>query len=336
MALSVMVIITLLISLWWPLMIWFSHPDFSAMVAQQESSAWINRSTHPFYHYWSFPVQSGVWTILAVIALWFPYAKKRIDHFGNYSFLAFWTISSVILLSLFPEKKERYLLPVLIPLAMMVACYTRYLIEAFNEKFTTKSDLIIFQVNTIIMLMVSSMIPVALFVYLKETGKPAFGTLILSAFLFWGLTCLFVISLLRKKILLLWYAMCGIVLALCLVLMPWAPEISVTNPNFHPYQELRHREDLKNANFYFNGEIPGKFIEVIWNSGHEIKSWDPWKNPQLPGRLPILFLSYQDPTTVLPADILSHYQIEVIGHFDSNPTKKGGNIVLANYATLIR
>jgi hypothetical protein len=126
------------------------------------------------------------------------------------------------------------------------------------------------------------------------------------------------------------------VLSVCLVLMPLAPKLAITNPVYRSYKELRHRDDLKAVPFYFNGEIPGKFIEVVWNSGHEVKGWNPWTNPKLPCKLPLLFMSNEDPTTVLPADILSDCHIEVIGRFDSNPGKKGGNVVLANYVTLIR
>jgi hypothetical protein len=82
--------------------------------------------------------------------------------------------------------------------------------------------------------------------------------------------------------------------------------------------------------------MPGKFIEVVWNCGHTIKLWDTWNYPQLPSKLPILFLSYEDPTTVLPADILSNYQIEIIGRFDGNSSKTRKDSALVNYATLIK
>ncbi len=335
-ALIGMVVLTLVISLWWPLTIWLSHPDYSSMIVQQESSAWINRSTRPFYHYWSFPIQSGIWAIFASIALFFPYARRRINRFGNYNFLAIWILSSLILLSLFPEKKERYLLPLLLPLAIITSFYVRYLIIAFKEGSFTKSDFNLLRLNVLLMTLISTAVPIAVFILLKGEKKPEIASLVLITILFWSLAIFIVSSLRQKNAFRLWSGMVAMVLSVCLIIMPLANKIAITNPSYRSYQELRHRADLKNAKFFFNGEIPGKFIEVIWNSGHEIKLWDPWNNTQLPARLPILFLSYEDPTTVLPADILSNYQIEVIGHFDSNPGKTGGNIVLSNYATIIR
>lgn len=335
-ALSVMILITLVISLWWPVMIWLSHPEFSAQIAQQESTAWLNRSTRPFYHYWSFPVQSGVWAIIATIALYFPYARPRIKRFGNYTFLALWVAVAVVLLSLFPEKKERYLLPVLLPLAILTAFYFRYLIHAFQTSSPGKTDLVIFRVNSFLMMLISFAIPLAVVFMVKGEARPGTGLLVLIFILFWGLAIFLLGAFLKKKPLWLWMGMVGMVLSVCMTLLPLAPTLALTNPDYRSYKELRHRDDLKVIPFYFNGEISGKFIEVIWNSGHEVKAWNPATQLKLPETLPIIFISNEAPSAVLPAEIQSNHQIEVIGHFDGNMGKKRGNIVLSNYVTIIR
>lgn len=334
--LALMVLITLVISLWWPITIWFSHPEFSTQVAQQESAAWLNRSTRPFYHYWSFPVQSGIWAIMATIALYYPYARPRIRRFGNYTFLVLWVAVTVILLSLFPEKKERYLLPALLPLAILTAFYFRSLIHTFQACVPPKSDLVIFRVNTGLMALISFVIPIAVVFMIKGEGRPGTGILLLIFVLFWGLTAFLVGAFLKKNPFWLWMGMVGIVLSVCLTLLPFASKLAMTNPDYRSYKELRHRDDLKDVPFYFNGEIPGKFIEVIWNSGHEVKGWNPATQLQLPATLPIVFLSNEDPSKILPAEIQNNHHIEVIGHFDGNMGKKGGNIVLSNYVTIIR
>ncbi len=334
--LALMVLFVLVISLWWPLMIWFSHPEFSAQIVQQESAAWLNRSTRPFYHYWSFPVQSGIWAIIATIALYFPYARPRIKRFGNYTFLALWVVITVILLSLFPEKKERYLLPVLLPLAILTAFYFRYLIHIYELSSSGKADIIIIRVNSLLMALISFAIPLALVFMIKGEGRPGISFLILIFILFWGLATFLISAFLKKNPLWLWMGMIGMVLSVCLTLLPIVPKLAMTNPDYRSYQELRHSDDLKDVPFYYNGEIPGKFIEVIWNSGHEVKAWNPVTQLQLPETLPIIFLSNEPPSAVLSAEIQNIHQIEVIGHFDGNMGKKGGNIVLSNYVTIIR
>jgi len=335
-AITVMVLITLVIGLWWPALIWFSHPDFSALIAQQESAAWLNRSTRPFYHYWSFPVQSGVWTIIATITLWFPYARPRINRFGNYNLLALWVAISVVLLSLFPEKKERYLLPVLLPLAILTAFYFRYLIFALKESLADKADMLVLKINTLIMTLMCFAIPVSLFFFVSGEKRPEMGLFILIFILFWGLALLHFRAFRKENALWLWMGMVGMVLSLCLVLMPLASKLSITNPEYRSYKELSHNNNLKDIPFFFNGEIQGKFIEVIWNSGHEIRGWNPKTQQQFPLAPPFIFLSNEHPLKILPAVITSNHQIEVLGHFDGNMAKKGGNIVLSNYVTLIK
>src|SRR5665647_2506351 len=237
--LAFMVLIALVISFWWPMMIWFSHPKFSAQIAQQESAAWLNRSTRPFYHYWSFPVQSGIWAIIATIALYFPYARPRIKRFGNYTFLALWVVITVILLSLFPEKKERYLLPVLLPLAILTAFYFRYLIYSYLTSSHDKADRVIFRVHTLLMTLIAFAIPLTVILFLKESARPGISSLILIFFLFWGVAALLVTAYRKRNPLWLWFGMVGMVLSLCLTLLPLAPKLATTNPDYRSYKELR-------------------------------------------------------------------------------------------------
>ena len=78
--------------------------------------------------------------MLATAALVFPYARRRVERFGDYKLLAGWIWPGVILLSLFPEKKERYLLPVLLPLAILTALLVRALVQAFRDATATRGD----------------------------------------------------------------------------------------------------------------------------------------------------------------------------------------------------
>lgn len=330
------VIITLVIGGWWPLYIYLSNPDYSAFVALKESAAWVNRNTKPFYHYWSFPVQSGIWTILAAVALVFPYAKDRVNKISNYWFLAGWVWIVVLLLSLFPEKKERYLLPALIPLSILTACYISYLIDAFKKSTQTKSDGFIFWFNGILMSIISVAIPVSAYIVLKAKGDPGKFYVILLFAVFLSMAFLFIKALMLKKPLWIWSGMVGLVMLFCLLLLPLTPKIAQNNPDFRSYKELRYRKDLKQIPFYFNGEIPGKFIEVIWNCGKEVKAWNPLVNQDLPADPPLLLMSHEQPFIILSPAILAKYEVEIIGHFDGNMEIKRGNAVLSNYVTIIK
>ena len=332
----VMLSISLIVGLWWPVFIGFAHPGTATQILYHESSAWFTKDIRPFYHYWSFPVQSGIWTVFAAIALFYPYARRRINRFGNYTFLIVWVISAVLLLSLFPEKKKRYLLPVLIPMALLTASYFRYLIEAFRDASFDRADLVLFRFSTLFMTLICVLIPFALIYLSFRDGQPGAGFLIFTVILFESLALLFVYALVKRNPQWVWSTMVGMVLDVYISLVPLVHKLAITNPDYHSYTELRLRSDLKDIPFYFNGEIPGKFIEVVWNSGHQIKGWNPAIHPQLPVNVPFLFLSNEPAEKVLPQEILNNYHLDMIGHFDGNLGKHGEKNVLSNFATIIR
>lgn len=95
-------------------------------VATRESSNWTNYRVRPFYYYWSFLLQSGIWTIPALLSLFYPFYKNKVYNKNAYLFSWLWTILALVLLSLVPEKKSRYLLPVLFPLALTTAQFLHY------------------------------------------------------------------------------------------------------------------------------------------------------------------------------------------------------------------
>jgi len=127
-----MLFIIVALSSWWGIYIYMMDTADSTRIATKESSRWISYELKPFYYYWSFFIQSGVWTIPAFICLLYPYLKNKVSNLKAYQFTLLWTVAAVILLSLIPTKKSRYLLPVLIPLAMTLGFYIQYLFKNFN------------------------------------------------------------------------------------------------------------------------------------------------------------------------------------------------------------
>lgn len=125
-------ITALLVGGWWYLYIRLNDPETFKVITEKETGNWGSYNVKPFYYYWSFFTQSGIWTIPAFISLLYPYLKSRVSNLKAYQFSLLWTILSVILLSIVPEKKARYLMPVLIPLAINTGFYIEYLIRSFK------------------------------------------------------------------------------------------------------------------------------------------------------------------------------------------------------------
>ncbi|WP_299681734.1 glycosyltransferase family 39 protein [uncultured Dokdonia sp.] len=126
-------IVGLVIGFSWYLYVRYADPETFAAIASKETGNWTSYNVRPFYYYWSFFTQSGLWTVPAFIGLLYPYLKTRVSNLKVYQFTLLWTLLVVVLLSVIPEKKSRYLMPVLIPLAMNTGFYIEYLIRRFKE-----------------------------------------------------------------------------------------------------------------------------------------------------------------------------------------------------------
>ena len=116
-------VIAFVVSSWWHFYTLIHDKAAVLEITRNETNNWTSYETKPFYYYWSFFTQSGLWTIPSFIALLYPYLKSRVYDKKAYLFTFLWTMLSVILLSLIPEKKSRYLLPVLIPMALNTGFY---------------------------------------------------------------------------------------------------------------------------------------------------------------------------------------------------------------------
>ena len=157
-----LLLLGLIIGASWYLFVRYADPDTFNRIASKETSNWSSYNVRPFYYYWSFFVQSGVWALLALTSLAYPFMKTRVKNPQGYRMTFFWTVFAVVLLSIIPEKKSRYLMPVLIPLALNIGFYVQYLIE--HEKVTLRE---------------------------KLPALITFGLVALGASLFWGLGLIF-------------------------------------------------------------------------------------------------------------------------------------------------
>ncbi|MFZ3274623.1 MAG: glycosyltransferase family 39 protein, partial [Lutibacter sp.] len=134
-------ILFMVIGGWWFVYVRLADPKAFLEIATKETENWSSYNIKPFYYYWNFFIQSGLWAIPAFISLWYSYLIKRVASKKAYQFSFWWTIIAVILLSLIPEKKARYLVPALIPLAINTGFYIQYLMADFS-KITAKKETI--------------------------------------------------------------------------------------------------------------------------------------------------------------------------------------------------
>ncbi len=136
------VFVTLLIGLSWYAYIYLYDSDEFMKIIYKEFMARGNRDVKPFTRYFSFPVQAGVWAVFSIFGLAYKYIKNRTEFKNEYKMFFWWTAFVFLFLSLVPSKKERYLYPMFIPLAVTTAFYISYINESFKllkwEKIVNK------------------------------------------------------------------------------------------------------------------------------------------------------------------------------------------------------
>ena len=119
-----------IISVSWYLVVMIMHPEAMAAMFSQETAAWTGRHIRVWWYYLpQVPAMLGLWTIPAVLVCIPIFARSRLQDSIPYKQLLLWTLGIVVLLSIIPEKKVRYLLPVIIPLSMLVGGYLDYCLK---------------------------------------------------------------------------------------------------------------------------------------------------------------------------------------------------------------
>ncbi len=129
----------LLGSLWY-IYVYLAVPHVAANVAQGEVSAWSTKHTASFFFYLSFPAFAGAWALPALAGLGDRWLNKEGENKAEMKFLLCWFLLSLLLLSLVPEKKERYLMPAMVPLALLTASVLRHWVNGLEKHTLSKLE----------------------------------------------------------------------------------------------------------------------------------------------------------------------------------------------------
>lgn len=319
--LLVFLLVALPLSGWWHAYTYLFDGEAVAAITKKEAANWTGYNVRPFYYYWSFFTQSGIWTIPAFIGLLYPYLKDRVFDKKAYRFSWFWTMGAVVLLSLIPEKKSRYLLPVLIPLAFNTAFYIEYLVRRFHL-LTDKRETWPVYFNFGLIGLIGVAVPLGGYLFLSEAHEVnwwIFG-LLSVALLIVGIGILRALA--KKKIEEAFLWTIGFIVAVICLGMPLAPSLSY-NPEYKDLSELRVFEQQQGIRSYeFGGFTP----EMVWAYGKPIpRIKDDFGNitlPQLgPGDRYGVLVS-EDHDSLFHATF-APYQVEKVTRYDQNQQAPG-------------
>ncbi|SDB21272.1 4-amino-4-deoxy-L-arabinose transferase [Flavobacteriaceae bacterium MAR_2010_188] len=258
------IFLALIIGGWWFIYARINNPAAFDAVVNTESTNWANYNVRPFYYYWSFFIQSGIWTIPTFISLLYPYLKDKVYNLKAYQFTLLWTLISVILLSIIPEKKSRYLMPVLIPLALNTGFYIEYLFREFKN-IKSYLELVPIYFYFGILAIACFVIPISVF-FMKDyfVGFSILWYTLLSFTLLTIGLALF-LGLKNKNPKTLFISVVGIMVSVLLFLPPIYDKME--RNNYNPISEFHKNRLYKDISVYsINGVSP----EFIWDYGDKI------------------------------------------------------------------
>ena len=249
----------------WYVYVRLKDPESFRIIASRETANWASYEVKPFYYYWSFFLQSGLWAVPSFIALFYPYLKSRVCNLRAYRFAILWTLLALIFLSVIPEKKVRYLVPVLIPLALTTGFYIEYLVRGFNPNMVKWERILVYFSSGLIAL-IGFAYPFALIYILKGKLMPHLLVGIFSSVLMVGCSVFIVHGMRIKHFGRIFYSMITLFTTVVLALVPLSTEI-VFNPDYASASKaLTYEKEYGVKSYSLSAVAP----EIIWDFGKPV------------------------------------------------------------------
>jgi 4-amino-4-deoxy-L-arabinose transferase-like glycosyltransferase len=313
----ILLILSVLIGGWWFVYVRLADPAAFLEIASKETGNWASYNVKPFYYYWSFFTQSGIWAFPALISLLYPYMIKRIENKKVYKFSFWWVLIAVILLSLIPEKKPRYLMPVLIPLAINIGIYIDFIIQNFKN-FSLKKDIFPVYFNFGLISFISFSLPIALLIILKADVKNH-----LFNFIALTVACVLIgvniIKYLRNKnIKVVFYLVILFMISALSLGLPISQSLN-KNVAYKSINSLHLIEDSSSIKTYSIGEIAP---ELLWDYNGTLK--DIYKNGQLevPNETSFGLLIMDEDVPIITSQLNNIYKLELKETYNLNEGSK--------------
>jgi len=242
-----------------------NDPETFLTITQRETFNWTHKNIRPFYHYWSFFLQSGIWALTALIGLLYPYLKNKVINKKVYSFTLLWTIIAVLFLSIIPEKKSRYILPVMIPLALNTSFYLVYLFKNFKSIKDFRERLPVY-FNFGLIGFIGLAFPIAGYFYLKDSLIGHWFWFALLSICLFGIGVFILRKLAQKNIQTVFYGSIGMICAIMVFGMPLS-KLVIANPAYKPLSEISVWQSNTKRNVYEYAVIS---VEMVWDYGEKI------------------------------------------------------------------
>ncbi len=303
------IVVALLLGFSWNIYMFVYQPEASEFVLNKETNSWMNRHIRPFYFYFHFVIYIGIWTGFMISSFFYKYAAPRINRFGNYKFMIFWVLISIFLLSVVPTKKERYLLPALIPMCLIVTFLLYSIWQAFKGKYENKWDRLLVNLTTSFLYTIAIALPfVLIFAFWERLDSRSLvftmlvGGIGIVGFLLWkknNIESNFIVPVV-------------ITCVFCLGLLPKTSEILYNNDDFKELSEIQDVDNYEELDFYWQGDVID--VKVMYGVGKKV--FPVSSIIMNKSSCPLVFISFVPISEIYGEEHLKNYNLKFLGSYD--------------------
>lgn len=322
--LFVMLLVALTVGCWWYGYVYIFEGNALQAVANQESGAWLNRNVRPWWYYHAFYLETGIWSLLMLTSLGFMifrYARRE----GRQEWITIvWLGAGLVLLSLLPEKKTRYLLPLLLPCSLIIGQVITQWSVALREGAdkSVKPERIWLGINSWLLAVVVGILPVVGYIFLVQEGIIGIWEWTALSIFFEIVAFLLVTAAVRKLPMRMLWSVALLMGGAEIFALPYIGKI-VNNQEMHGLAYTVGDRRLRGIPFYYNAdEKEGLRIELVYAARREIHPLDLTDSAAVEKAMPFALLSHTGGGE-LPKAIIHTADTTYIGLYDDNRRPKG-------------
>ncbi|MFA6873397.1 MAG: phospholipid carrier-dependent glycosyltransferase, partial [Bacteroidaceae bacterium] len=269
-------------------------------------------------------------------SLIWPYWKLRFKELPikrTYLFSVLWTLLALVLLSLIPEKKTRYLLPLLIPGALNIAFFLYYFA---TTRFIPRKEKIFYRINISIILVVLCALPIGLYLLFYKQGDLSLWLYLLISVIGLLLAGVLYYSTFRSKSMPMYPLFCIVSVMMLVEGLCFIPVSRFfINDERCSIRGVRTIKEVQRLPFYYvEGE--DMRIELVYESNRIIRPLNVKDQKMILSKLPFVLVSGLAPDSVLHGLPI---QTKVVAVYDNNWQKRSNkryNKSLVRYVSIIR
>lgn len=334
-AIMLMAVIAVVIGGWWYAYIHMAESETLTRVMQKESGSWINHNVRPWWYYWKFFLETGVWSLLLLTSIFLPIADKRRRKMPQWLFSIGWMLASLVLLSLLPEKKSRYLLPLLIPASYVMGCMMVWWKKSLQNRLSaSSSDIWCFRVNCGMVAGVVTVLPIVAGWFLLRPGYVTFCTWLAFSLMAEAIAAYLLSAVIKLRPMgLIWGVALLFFAAECFA-MPTLGNI-INNPDMKSIATTRDIKELDGVPFFHVDTVPLR-IELVYAAHRNIR---PISIDSISTHMPCALLTHQPIQEILSEDRMKGIEAIVIDQYDDNhrpKTNKRYSSDFIYYVTLLK